>query len=199
MTSTLAPRRTGKIRAFLAGGLVLGLGAAITLAAWNDSEFATGDFTAGAFNLEGAVVAGTFTEHATAATAGELVFTLDAGNLAPGDAVYAPFAVRLDATTTRDAVVTVSSEATSGVITGLTYELVSPSTFGCAQATAGVSLVTAGTPIGTVPGAPTFDLDQGSGGAAGAPVNLCFKVSADDGLVEGQNGTVTWEFAAASV
>ena len=40
-------RRSRMIRAILAGGLVLGVGTAVTLAAWNDSEFVTGTFTVG--------------------------------------------------------------------------------------------------------------------------------------------------------
>ena len=48
-----------KILAVLAGGLVLGVGVAVTLAAWNDSEFATGTFTAGSFNLEGSTTGDT--------------------------------------------------------------------------------------------------------------------------------------------
>ncbi|SFH86076.1 hypothetical protein E3O11_09355 [Cryobacterium levicorallinum] len=46
-------KRNRRIRAVLAGGLVLGLGAAVTLAAWNDSEFARGSFAASGFNLVG--------------------------------------------------------------------------------------------------------------------------------------------------
>ena len=38
--------RSRMIRAILAGGLVLGVGTAVTLAAWNDSEFVTETFTA---------------------------------------------------------------------------------------------------------------------------------------------------------
>ncbi|RAX49461.1 hypothetical protein DQ353_09265 [Arthrobacter sp. AQ5-05] len=41
-----------KIAAVLAGGLVLGIGAATTLAAWTDSQHATATFTAGIFALE---------------------------------------------------------------------------------------------------------------------------------------------------
>ena len=47
--------RSRKVRAILAGGLVLGLGAAVTLAAWNDSEFAKGTFTSGSLNIQGSV------------------------------------------------------------------------------------------------------------------------------------------------
>ena len=47
-------RDSRRVKAVLAGGMVLGIGAAITLAAWNDSEFATGTFSAGHFGIEGA-------------------------------------------------------------------------------------------------------------------------------------------------
>ena len=60
-------KRAGIVRAILAGGLVLGVGAAVTLAAWNDSEFATGTFGAGSFNLEGQeTIAAGFSDHETA-------------------------------------------------------------------------------------------------------------------------------------
>lgn len=48
-----------KVLAVLAGGVVLGVGVGVTLAAWNDSEFATGTFTAGSFNLEGSTTSAT--------------------------------------------------------------------------------------------------------------------------------------------
>src|SRR5690606_23874046 len=69
-TTTTSARRSGtsrKVRALLAGGVVLGIGAAATLAAWNDSEYAGATFTAGSFNLEGAVdgADGSYTDHAS--------------------------------------------------------------------------------------------------------------------------------------
>ena len=54
----VARNRKGIIRAILAGGIVLGVGAAVTLAAWNASEFATGTFQAGTFTIEGATQIG---------------------------------------------------------------------------------------------------------------------------------------------
>ena len=45
-------RRARIWRALLAGGLVLGVGATATLAAWNDSEVATGSFAASVFDTE---------------------------------------------------------------------------------------------------------------------------------------------------
>src|SRR5690606_31735774 len=55
-------RRSRMIRALLAGGLVLGVGTAVTLAAWNDSEFASGTFRAGTFDLEGSTDGTTFSQ-----------------------------------------------------------------------------------------------------------------------------------------
>ncbi|MGO2139648.1 MAG: SipW-dependent-type signal peptide-containing protein [Leucobacter sp.] len=42
-----------KARALLAGGLVLGVGAAVTLAAWTDNEWVRGVFGTGTFGIEG--------------------------------------------------------------------------------------------------------------------------------------------------
>ncbi len=185
-----------KVRAFLAGGLVLGVGAAITLAAWNDSEFAQGTFTAGAFNLEGSTDGAAFGENPVTAPA-TLGFTATPSNLSPGDVVTAPFAVRLDDATTNDATVTVSTEASTGALTGLTYSLTQSTDFGCAEPV-DTTLVAAGQVLGTTPGSVTFALTQGGGTNPGDPVNLCFRITADDDLVQSQTGTTTWEFAAQS-
>lgn len=191
-------RRKGIVRAILAGGLVLGVGAAVTLAAWNDSEFATGIFGAGSFNLEGQETAGGgFTDHETAPGAA-LTFEVEPLNLAPADVVYAPFAVRLDADTTTDALVTVSSVGSGANAGNLTYEIITTTAFGCDADTTGDPLVPAGTATTTADSA-TFDLTQGAAAAAGDPVNLCLIVTAGAGLVEGAAATVTWEFAAESV
>ena len=108
-------RRSRMIRAILAGGLVLGVGAAVTLAAWNDSEYVTGTFTAGTFNLQGSTTDGTtFTDHPVGSP-GTLTFTVAPLLLSPGDTVYAPFAVRLAANTTNNAnVVITAPNATTG-------------------------------------------------------------------------------------
>ena len=192
--------RSRRFRAVLAGGLVLGVGAAVTLAAWNDSEFAQGTFTAGSFNMVGSTDGTTFTEHATAGAAAALPFTVPAVNLTPGDTTYAGFAVRLTAATTTDAVVTVSNSATTGVVSNLSYTVIDTgSTFGCTADSTGTALVPAATAVGTVPAATTFTLPKGaSTGVDGVAHNLCFKVTAGPGLAQGQSGTATWQFLAAS-
>ncbi|OFI39068.1 hypothetical protein BIU82_15590 [Arthrobacter sp. SW1] len=195
---TTRTRARGKVRAFLAGGLVLGVGATVVLAAWNDSEFGTGTFTAGTFNMQGSTDGTTYADHA-AAPGATLPFTVNPANLAPGDTVYAPFAVRLAANTSTGATVTVNGATAGGSVANLSYQLLQTTSFGCSADTTGTELVAAGTALDGALSGVTFDL------AAGSPVTdpgqaafLCFKVTAGAGLVQGQTGTATWELAAAS-
>jgi predicted ribosomally synthesized peptide with SipW-like signal peptide len=197
-------RRSRMIRAILAGGLVLGVGAAVTLAAWNDSEFVTGTFSAGTFNMQGSTTDGvTFLDHPVGAP-GTLTFLVAPTLLSPGDTVYAPFALRLAANTTNNANVVINAApATTGTVTNLTYEVDRTGTFSCGSGTTdstGTPLITAGTAVTTVAGPNTFVLNKGAPvTSAGATQFLCFKVTAGAGLTQGQSGTVTWQFTASSI
>jgi predicted ribosomally synthesized peptide with SipW-like signal peptide len=184
------------VRAVLAGGLVLGVGAAITLAAWQDDEFAHGIFTASDFNLVGQVndTEG-LTDHSTA-PGGALAFTLDAAALVPGATVYAPYAVAADQGTTAPARVTVTSDSADGTLTGLSYALIETPDFGCDATTTGTALVPAGTALGTVPGGTTFDVAAATAEAKGAPKYLCFAVTASSDLAQKQTGQAVWKFTA---
>ncbi|ODA89596.1 hypothetical protein ATY41_04790 [Leifsonia xyli subsp. xyli] len=202
MTDTDEDRVSGrrrKLQAVLATGLMLGAGATVTLAAWSDSEYATGTFSAGTFNLVGSTDGTTFTDHATSGAAAALLFTVNTATLSPTDVTASPFAVQLAANTTNNATVTISSSTTTGSIANLTYQLLQTTSFGCTATTTGTTLVTAGTAVGSVPSSTTFSLAKGTSGAAGSPVYLCFKVTAGSGLVQGQTGTATWQFQAAGV
>jgi len=189
-----------KVAAVLAGGLVLGVGTMATLASWNDSEFASATFTAGQFNLEGAVDASqaVFGEHASSAGAGGLTFTAPFNNLTPTDVVAAPFAVRLAAGTTNNAELKLAAATSTGTVANLTYTVVQTATAGCTTASTGTVIVPAGTPVTSV-SATTLDLTKGaSAGVAGAPAYLCFKVTAGAALGQSQTGSVTWQFQAVS-
>ena len=189
-----APRRRRMALALIAGGLVLGVGTAVTLAVWNDSEFVTGTFGAGSFDLEGSTDGAAFSS-SPAAPGKTLTFALDADTLAPDDVVYAPFAVQLSAASTNAAAVTV--ENTIGGLIGddLTYSLWVEDAFGatCSAATppsgTAVFIDRAADATGAV---AAFELD-----AAADPVNLCFVVTAGD-IAQGEDGTITWEFAGTS-
>lgn len=194
-------RRSRKIAAILTAGVVLGLSTLITLATWNDSEYEGGALATGAFNLQGSINGTTWNDDSSTGAAATLPFTVaaTATDLSPNDVVYAPFAVRLDGTTTDNATVTITAVPTGISIDNLTYTLFTTSTFGCsAAATPVTTLVPAGTAIGTVTNAQTFSLSHGSSGSPGAAVNLCFKVSAGSSMTPNQSGTAQWRLTASS-
>ncbi|MGN0099855.1 MAG: SipW-dependent-type signal peptide-containing protein [Dietzia sp.] len=88
--------RRKKARAIMASGLVLGVGAAVTLAAWSDTVWGEGTFgTEGnAFNIKGSFDGGkSWNEHVSPAGTGEngpgaLTFAQNANSLIPGVPVY---------------------------------------------------------------------------------------------------------------
>lgn len=209
--TTQAPSRgtrSRKIKAILAGGLVLGVGAAITLAAWNDSEFATGTFASGEFNLQGSTTAADsgYADHESAAGAAELDFTVPVANMAPDDVVYAPFFVRLAADTTSPAdlaLVALDSTDTSGTNSAeLAYGVYAIDAAAACDATAtsgtelgsGATLADdaaiSGDTVSLAIGAPTTD--------PGAAVQLCFVVTASADLEQGAETVATWQLTATS-
>jgi predicted ribosomally synthesized peptide with SipW-like signal peptide len=198
MTSTR--NRKGIVRAVLAGGIVLGVGAAITLAAWNASDFATGNFDAGTFAFQGSANGTDYALH-TSEDPATLSFG-DASDMSPDMTTYAAYWLRLGAGTTDDATVTVASGGATGV-TGLTYgmtQIGATATCDASAATTGTSLVPAGTALDSVGAtAPTFALTAGATSTDdGTPVQVCLAVTADTGLVQGQSGNATWQFTAES-
>lgn len=191
---TPADRRR-MVLAILAGGLVLGVGAAVTLAVWNDSEFATGTFSSGQFDLEGSTDGAAFSS-SPAAPGKTLDFELDADLLTPTDAVYAPFAVQLSGDSDYSASVTLANTAGGGDIgANLTWSLYDVGTFGatCSEATPPTGTPIIANSAATAPAVPVFTLD-----AAADPTNLCFVVTAG-AVPQGATGTITWEFVGTSV
>lgn len=185
-----------KIRAVLAGGLVLGVGAVITLAAWNSSESAAGTFGTGAFELRGSLDGADFANHPEAAPAG-LSFSMNPTTLGPGDTVSAPFAVQLTEATTYDATVTINTEFGAN-LDGLGYRVFSTAAFDCTSAETGT--IVPSTTLASGEGVGTFDLAKSAtAGQPGATINLCFEVTAGTQaeLSAGESSTALWEFAAA--
>lgn len=197
MTKTSA--RSRKFKAILAGGIVLGVGAAVTLAAWTDSEWAQGTFGAGSFNVEGSTNGTDFTDHQSAGDAAELTFDMKADNLTPGDTTAAPFVLRLDDATTYDASVVLEAASSSGDnASALSYEIVHVADVAaCSAGATGTTIVPSGTALDSTTGAQGFDLTAGDD-TAGDPVALCFKVTADDSLTQGQKNSAQWQFTATS-
>lgn len=91
MTSVEQNRKRRKIRAILASGLVLGVGAAVTLAAWSDTVWGSSEFgtTGSDFNIQGSFDGGAnWAEYLTPETAGAMTFAQQADSLVPGQPVY---------------------------------------------------------------------------------------------------------------
>jgi predicted ribosomally synthesized peptide with SipW-like signal peptide len=189
-----------KVRALLAGGVVLGVGAAVTLAAWTDQEWATGNFAAGSFNIEGSADGTAFTDHVSEGGAAVLDFQIGADNLSPTDIVAAPFVLRTDAETSYSATVELTSASGTGDAAGdLTYGIVQVDDVGaCTPGATGTEIVPATTSLDSIAGAAEFALEAGADAAAGAPVVLCLQVTAGEDLDQGATGAAFWEFTATS-
>lgn len=170
-----------KIYAVLAGGLVVGVGSALTLAAWNDSEFATSDFAAGTFEFQGSTDGTTWADHAVEGDAAVLTFSTGFDNLAPEDVVYAPFALQLTAASTSSAALTAVAPTVTGTLSGdLTFDAVRTTTFDCDAAA-----------FGTGTAVPTTM-------APGDIVYLCLQVTAGATIAQGDTGTALWQWDAVS-
>lgn len=202
-SSTTERKHTSrKVKALLAGGLVLGVGAAVTLAAWTDTEWATGNFASGTFGIEGSTDGTSYVEHATEAGAATLTFDLTGGdNLSPGDVTAAPFSLRTIAGTSYDASVALSSATSGGANSAnLSYGIVTVIDAAACDANAtGTEIVPAGTAVGSAVGATSFELAAATATEAGTAVILCFQVTAGNDLVQDETATASWEFVGTSV
>lgn len=199
--------RNRKRKALLAGGLVLGLGAAVTLAAWSDSEFAFGEFNTGTFNIEGSVD-GTEAAYNDSPTADgdELTFVLASENMAPGQTVYAPYWIRTDAPTTLNGNVWHSSVTATGALTPhLTYRMASNAA--TCNAEANFDWVSTSTAVsGTTPTRTNVELNHGADAStAGTPIQVCIEVTLADApdaisaLDTSEPTRVVWGWSAESI
>lgn len=194
--------RRKRVLAILAACSVLGVGAAVTLAAWNDSEFARGQFTAGSFNLEGSTDGITYAEHPATGSAAALTFSVPVGNLAPGDKVAAPFWVRLDDQTTSGATLSAAGVVTDtsgtnndAALSYSVYPIGDAAT--CTTSTTGTPIASGAT-LNAQTAGTAVSLTVGSSGNAGTAVQLCVVVTAGATLAEGVSSTATWKFDAVS-
>lgn len=208
MTDQQGSTRKRKVRALLAGGLVLGVGAAITLAAWTDNVFGNSDFATGddTWNIE-ANFSSTDPDawvESDVSPGDPFGFPVQRLDLTPGDTVYAPIALRLEPGQTLNAAVTLNG-ATGGAPLGiplrdaLRYTVTSGGTAaGCAAGTPGATTV--------VPAASALTAGSATNAisllADATPVQLCFAVTLPAGTpntISGLNtGQLIWEFVGTS-
>lgn len=212
-----ASGRWQRVRALLAGGLVLGIGATVTLASWTDTEWVFGgtgssgdDPPVGTsqFNVVQNTHDGSGFTDRESPNGGALAFSAAAADMSPGVTVHAPLQLAADIGSVGGSLVLMGAAAGSGtsqaLFDALTYEVRT----GVAQAdcnptgiTSGNALVPAGTSLATGSGATAFAVPPGTPAAVGAPVDLCFALTlppgADDSL-QGLAAVPVWQFVATS-
>ena len=194
---TETPTTRSKVKALLVAGLVLGTGAAITLASWSSSVNTSGTFGSGYLGLIGSADGQSWST-AGSTTPGTLTFSNDVSTMSPNDVVSSPYAIALASGSTNGATVTVQTPTATGQNTpNLTYQLLQMPTFGC-SGTPTATLVASGTAVNSASGAQTFTLAKGATSAQGAAAFLCFKVTAGSALLPSQTENITWSFTAQS-
>lgn len=197
--------RRRRVRALLASGLVLGVGAAATLAAWNDSEYSRATFTAGTFGIQGSTDGATFTENPSSSSPATLTFSVPPTALAPGQTVYAQYSIRTAAGSVPGTVqLTANSGNSSGLGQWLRYGVRTiANTQVCNQTSFNASTTIivpgageSGSPLTT--GASTQQALQAN---AANRVNYCFAftlpLSTPNGA-QGQTLTANWQFTGTS-
>ncbi|GAA3070693.1 MULTISPECIES: SipW-dependent-type signal peptide-containing protein [Actinomycetes] len=186
-----------RIRALAASGLVLGVGASVTLASWNDSEFAGGTVSAGHFTLEGSTDGSTF-RTTDAEDPHQLSFTVASG-LTPGQRTYALFSVRTAAGSAGGTVQLQGDDGNTGTLANaMTYGVrtISGTTCNAASFDAGTVVVSRGTALtGDAADSQTVAADQGS------EVHYCLELtlsSTAPNQVQGTSTTPLWRAVGTS-
>lgn len=196
--------RSRRIRAILAGGLVLGVGVTATLAAWNDSEFGSTTFTAGTFNIVGSTDGTNFSQHASAPGA-SLTFaapSVSISALTPGDKAYAFFSVKtVNPSMAGSVLIKGASSNASSLGAQLTYSVRTvTAAANCSSTGWATASVVTGLPNGAALTAAATS-SQVLNADGGNQVNYCIEVAMSataPTTVQGTSQQVTWEFAATS-
>jgi predicted ribosomally synthesized peptide with SipW-like signal peptide len=194
------------VRAVLALGIVLGVGAAGTAAQWTDQEYGTGTFTTGTLAIQSSADGTAFTDHPAGAAA---ALTFNASAMYPGLSVAAPFVVRATAGSL-GGTLALSTPVTSGnatLLSTLTYKVYTDTTSGCTPTStpSGTGAWIAGTATTSLTGLTaatpqnTQTLPAATATAPGGPVFYCLIVqlpTTAPNSVQGVTATATWSVTA---
>jgi predicted ribosomally synthesized peptide with SipW-like signal peptide len=196
------PRASVKVRAALAGGLVLGLAAGLTVASWTDAERVGATFTASTFNLQTSLgITGVYTSASPV--------TVSVSGVYPGSPLYIPMKVKTAAVSTAGTVSLSAAANSTGLDAVLRYRIIR--TLSPCNATAFTS-----SPTFVVGGGGTTPSYQQVSAAlaatpglavaanAGTEVDYCIELGMPaTGVMQatyaGASGTVTWNVMGTSV
>jgi predicted ribosomally synthesized peptide with SipW-like signal peptide len=187
-------RRFVRLRAVLAGGLVLGMGAVVTVAAWNDPETATGTFSSSRFAIESQTANSSWAAHEPQNPA---VLAFDATGMSPSASHYAHIDFRTTTPTSVAGRVTPAAVSNDGgaLVAFLEYRMAvtAPATACTAGLFTGSYVAVAGLPTPV----PSVALQAG-----GANVQrVCFDVrivANAPSSAQGATANITWQFTATS-
>jgi predicted ribosomally synthesized peptide with SipW-like signal peptide len=199
------------VRALLAGGLVLGLGATFTFAAWTDKAYVSSDFGTGTFGIQANVSSpfssGGWAEYGTSAGAGTLTFSIPTTSVVPGVPTYAPVSLRTISGSIA-ALVTIEGATTTGSVSlgaALRYRVIQAATCNAAAFTGSPTyIVGSSTPVALTTGSAANAISLQADGANTAPngTAYCFELSLPDTpanqLLQGLSATAVWQFTATS-
>ncbi len=193
------PRASIRVRAALAGGLVFGITAGLTVASWTDAEFVTSTFTASTFGLQTSVNGAAYTPATTVAA--------DAAGIYPGSSGtrYVSLKVKTAADSTAG---TVSLSATANGGGGLTPVLRSRivlTTAACTSAvfTGGATYVAGGAASyhlvsAALPASPAVAVAAGGGSEVGYCIELSIATATPQSTYQGTLATATWTVTGQS-
>jgi predicted ribosomally synthesized peptide with SipW-like signal peptide len=190
------PRASIKVRAALAGGLVFGLAAGLTVASWTDAETVGSTFSASSFNLQTSVQGGTYS--------GATSVTGTVAGLYPGALAYISLKVKTAAVSTSGTVSLSASANSTGLANVLRYRIVR-------SLAACTATVFTGSPVYVVGGAGTYQqvnaalapttgiaLTANAGLEVGYCIELGIPLGVDQTTYQGTSGTVTWNIIGTS-
>lgn len=205
------PRSFTKVRAVLAGALVLGVGATMTLASWTDTEFATGSFATSRFDTQSSIDNSAWADNTSAPGA---TITFAGTGMSPDTHRYGYVLIRGKANSVAGTLTFAAPTVTNGgtdvtpfLGAALQYRAVAITSAGCSSTT-----FSTGTPTYIVGTSSTYASLSAAGStgvalpaataSAGAPAGYCFDVylpAGADTLLQGKSVTVTWNVTATSV
>lgn len=208
MSAADQAQKRRKVRAILASGLVLGVGAAVTLAAWNDSVWGSSIFGTGdsQWNLQGYTPAEAgWNDFATEGDAATMTFVPDNDALVPGVPAYSAFGIHEEF---GNLGASVSLE--KGTVTGSTP--LADAVTVTATLVSGAATDTAPACNASTVGTPLFSGTLSSAMASASPFTIpaggyawvCFEAelsdaAAGDLALQDQSATATWVFDGQSV
>lgn len=208
--SRVASQVSTRIKALLAGALVLGVGGSVTVAAWTDGTFAQGSFGTSVFDVESNVskpysAAAPWSDAATA-PGSTLVFSATA--MSPNVSFYAPIGIRGKVNSTGGTIAVQIPVVTgsTALSSAMQYRVVRSATCAADAFTAGAAYV-----VGSASTYSSLTAGQNSGvvtsvaaatsSSVGAATQFCLEVRLPTGApntLQGLTATVSWRFDAVS-